>query len=329
MKAFVHIGMPKCGSTAIRKWLVAYGSALADEGLLVLPDDVHHVSHSWMFRDFDAQFPDIGERKEMLAASYAARDSSWESLHAHDLARIRASDLTACVLSSEFFAFARDPRRLLDAFEPQDVHAIMFVRSQEEALDSAWYDLARAPGLAIGAARRVRAGWAMDFTEVENRWRSCGIKVDVLPHDGDVVARFRREIGSTSSAIPSSIVLHRTPPAFVVDYLFRRKSDHLDDPRWSAICDFFEEAFPVFESLPRGWCLDAETRADIRSRHANGNQEAVRRRPELEAALGRRDNWREAEFDAVKLERTCDLLFRRALGSAQAAQAPRPSGACE
>jgi hypothetical protein len=316
VKTFVHIGMPKCGSTAIRRWLVGNRDEIESGGLLVLPADARDVSHAWLFRDFDAQMPELGERRETLAASYEARAPRWTALYQRDLSRIQASPLTSCIMTSEYFFLAASPGRLLAPLDRKNTRALMFVRSQQEVYDSAFFDLMRHPLVDLETAMRARSGWTIDYAEIEGKWLDDGFAIDVLPHDGNVIRDLREAAGIDSPRLANDVVLHRTLPATVVAYLFRRKAEHMGDPRWPAVCDFFDDAFPLFERFPRGWCIDADTRADIERQHRAANRTLVARHPRLAATMGRRDNWREADPQTRTVGRLCDRIFKLALARA-------------
>jgi hypothetical protein len=124
---YLHIGLPRTGTTTIQHFLRINASILARHGII---------------------YPDAGRSYEAhheLAASLEGVSRDWvRSIDADAVlgalrSEVMSSKPNKVVLSSEIFAFIRNAKILRDAFQKEyDVVVLLFLRRQDEWIESCY-----------------------------------------------------------------------------------------------------------------------------------------------------------------------------------------------
>lgn len=129
-KLFLHIGAGKCGSTTIQDFLARNAEKLRELGYLVPASDLTLTGtvtgdHIWFFERLIAE--DAAASQEVLNRLLAIQETA-----SGDIQR-------AILLSAENLSEPRGAERLFDlAARHFDIFIIMYIRRQDEYLDSAW-----------------------------------------------------------------------------------------------------------------------------------------------------------------------------------------------
>ena len=123
---FLHIGLPKSGTSYLQSTLWNSRRRLAEHGVLVPgPRQMSQNLAAW---DLMGRRPRGAERPQVVGA--------WEAL----VGEVRAWSGSHAVVSEEFFAFARprQVRQAVRAFAPAPVHVVVTVRDLARVLVGAW-----------------------------------------------------------------------------------------------------------------------------------------------------------------------------------------------
>jgi hypothetical protein len=123
---YLHVGLPKTGTSYLQSLLWDSRATLGEHGVLVPGDRRAAQNH--------AVWDLMGRRPRR--ADQPMVPGSWQAV----LTQVRAWAGTHAVLSEEFLAFARtrQARRAVEAFAPADVHVVVTVRDLARVLVGAW-----------------------------------------------------------------------------------------------------------------------------------------------------------------------------------------------
>ena len=123
---YLHIGLPKTGTSYLQSLLWDSRETLAGHGVLV-PGD-RRAGHNHAVWDL------MGRRPR--GADQPTVPGSWQAV----VTEVRAWSGTHVVVSEEFLAFARprQARRAVEAFSPAEVHVVVTVRDLARVLVGAW-----------------------------------------------------------------------------------------------------------------------------------------------------------------------------------------------
>ena len=123
---YLHVGLPKTGTSYLQSVLWNSRESLAGHGVLV-PGD-RRASQNRAVWDLMGRRPRGADQPKV--------PGSWQAV----VTEVRAWTGTHAVMSEEFLAFARprQARRAVDAFSPATVHVVVTVRDLARVLVGAW-----------------------------------------------------------------------------------------------------------------------------------------------------------------------------------------------
>jgi hypothetical protein len=180
-RAFVHIGLPKTGTSYLQTILWASRDQLRRDGV-VLPGEERR-DHLWASRVVreDPKVPGLSQRKR----------TAWDRI----VAELAASDGTG-LISHEFFSSASEEqaRRMVERLAPAEVHVVVTARNALDLFTASWQESLKNKGTTPMAdySRRVSKrpteiwNWrALDLRLVLERWAPAvpAERVHVLPVD--------------------------------------------------------------------------------------------------------------------------------------------------
>ncbi|MEM6374179.1 MAG: hypothetical protein AAF727_15585 [Pseudomonadota bacterium] len=261
MKAVVHIGMPKTGSTTIQRWLTENEAALAKQGYALarhsMADPAQSGFHEVSIGLRTAAGMSLDPKKFMAQktgiTSYEDQQAYAQRYEAHLTALIAQSQAHTLVFSagdisqigrmgdpSEATAQVQAADRWLRQFF-DDIRYILYLRRPEDWFTSAY-------------VQRLKNGYALDFeTYYENvrrfgdwsklalAWRE-GVGPDRLVmrimerdvlHNGDLTEDFARILGLDATQCASTTMRNQAPSAAAVTFLQSINRRCADDPEFA------------------------------------------------------------------------------------------------
>jgi hypothetical protein len=216
-RVYIHVGLPKTGTTFLQQTLWQNKESLAGEGVLV-PGDSHQAQRR-AFWDL------LGRR--LRGVQQAKVPGEWQRLV--DGAREWPGERV--VLSEEFLVNARRPhaRRMVRAFEPAEVHVVVTVRDLARVIGSMWQQelskgrawpwsefVAAVRDPELGPATAGVAFWLrQDLKRVLTVWESVvppeRIHVVVVPRAGSSASRLVDLFGSAIQLEPGRLTPATSP----------------------------------------------------------------------------------------------------------------------
>ena len=192
----IHIGAPKCGSTALQTSLDHHRHALRTAGLVYVSRGVHWI---------DAVKAAVGA-PDRITGRVPAR-SAWMEMVAEVAAAtpVRGGGPRA-ILSSEWFSSAHEERvrQIAEDLDPERLHAILIVRPLFNTLPSAWQQALKLGG------RQPLSEWLEEALHQPETPRSQRIW---LKHRYDqVAARWARVLGADRLTV---VVADEREPSFI------------------------------------------------------------------------------------------------------------------
>jgi len=123
---YLHVGLPKTGTSYLQSLLWDSRTTLADHGVLI-PGE-RRTAHNHAAWDLMGRRPRGADQPRVAG--------SWQAV----VDQVRGWSGTHAVLSEEFLAFARpgQAKRAVDAFAPAQVHVVVTVRDLARVLVGAW-----------------------------------------------------------------------------------------------------------------------------------------------------------------------------------------------
>lgn len=210
----IHIGAPKCGSTALQSWLARNRTVLSEQGIRYVSEGAHWIAPAKGV---------VGETDRVSGRPVPVRE--WERL----VAAVRKATPTAhgatrAIVSSEWYAGASDEavERIVRDLDASRLQVLLFVRPLASTLVSAWQQ-----GLKLGGRRSLEEWLATIFDEpasitAERMWRK---------HRYDQIAeRWVRQVGADRVTV---VILDPTKP----ESLFRTVEELLGAAPGSASVD--------------------------------------------------------------------------------------------
>ena len=231
-KAFLHIGLPKTGTTYLQHALWSNKEALREAGLL-LPGR-HRRRHLLASLDV-REDPKLARRPGDVSAP-------WQDLV--DECRDWAGDV---VISHEFFGAASSAQvsRVVDSLEGFEVHVVVTARSMTDLGLSRWQEWVKSGGkLGVDEYPQKQGydpvdewGWgSFDLASVLERWGAVvpPRDVHVLPVDprsapSDLWLRFAEVLGLDGASFPVADLPKNRSLGVVEVELLRRINPHLTD----------------------------------------------------------------------------------------------------
>lgn len=190
---FMHIGAPKCGSTALQSWLDINRATLAAQGVHYVSEGAHWIAPA---KALVGAFDRVGGKPVPMR--------EWERLVAAVRKATPDSGSTArAIISSEWYAGASDDavERAVRDLDGSRMHVLLFVRPLSSTLVSAWQQ-----ALKLGGKQSLQEWLTTIFDEptsptAERAWGK---------HRYDLIAaRWAKRIGGDRVSI---VVLDPTNP---------------------------------------------------------------------------------------------------------------------
>ncbi|MGN6250614.1 MAG: hypothetical protein ACTHNS_02240 [Marmoricola sp.] len=228
-RVFLHIGLPKTGTTYLQAVLWANRDQLRRDGVTI--PGTGHREHLWAALD-------VQERKQ-LARRDPRAPGTWERL---------CEELDAApgvgLVSHEFFcgASAEQARRVVTRLAPAEVHLVVTARDAAGMLAAGWQEMVKNGGEAdlasvAGSDRRHEFSWqTWDLEGVLRRWAptvpAAHVHVVPMPRAGEPPERhwlaFAEVLGLRSTYPLPERPVNRSLGAVQVE-LLRRINAHLDE----------------------------------------------------------------------------------------------------
>ncbi len=278
-KLFIHIGAPKTGTTLLQRAATEQRDRLAEHGLLYPKSALRGFGHHDFAFLLDGGYPDWAKPQTRSLADLEA-DLATEC-HAH------SGDI---LLSSEDFYLFPQPGRLRDLVlrtgldQGRDVRIIVYVRRQDEAMESWYNQLIKAQGYSGSPEDALEQWfWLWDYATEIDRWAATfgrealmvcdyheatagegGLVADFWSRVAPAMARERTSrtserinIGLNRDLLEIQKIINRLPISIV-----EKRDFHQD------LMTLTEKGGSFFSTAP---VYDAETRHAIMKRHAAGN----------------------------------------------------------
>ena len=136
----IHIGAPKCGSTALQEAFKVNRGAMRAAGVHYIGRQAHWV---------DAAKGAVGARDRVTGKPVPRAE--WQAL----LREVASVNGATALISSEWFASASEDRvrAIVSDLDPKRLHAVLMIRPLSRTLPSAWQQ-----GLKLGGSERF-TGW--------------------------------------------------------------------------------------------------------------------------------------------------------------------------
>lgn len=259
-KVFLHIGLPKTGTTYLQTIMWSGRDLMRAQGVL-LPGEQRR-DHLWASR--------VVRDDPRLADQIEKQRTAWDRLRAE----VADWDGTA-VISHEFFAAASAPQAaaMIEALAPAEVHLVVTAREPAGLFTSSWQESLKNGGVrslatyaAAGVSQNPMSIWnwrTLDVGLVLDRWAATvpaqQVHVIPLPPPGSprtlVWDRFATLIGLDPGAFDDSESFANESLGVVEAETLRRINLHLQDKEFSSAMarGTFIRTFLADERLaPRG-----------------------------------------------------------------------------
>lgn len=190
---FIHVGAPKCGSTALQSWLNRNRDSLAAQGIRYVSEGAHWIAPAKAL---------VGATDRVSGKRVSIRE--WERLVAAVRKATPADEPTVrAIVSSEWYAGASDDAvaRIARDLDGSRMHVMLFVRPLRSTLVSAWQQ-----GLKLGGRHSLEDWLSTVFDQpgsptAERLWGK---------HRYDhIAARWSRQIGAERVSV---VVLDASNP---------------------------------------------------------------------------------------------------------------------
>lgn len=221
MKAIVHIGMPKTGSTSIQSWLVANRAALAGRDIAYehgnLPCEPENRRQGVLICQHAAVGKLIGNKSlRVLHKIFSLEDQRRfaERFEKHFARRVAGRRENTVVISSEYLGAATGTVDVATALDDwlrryfAEVRYLVYFRRQEDWFASS-YSQRLKRGTVKTLAEVVEQEGERDWFRVTEIWRKAvgqeRLSVRILEkdslHRGDLIADFAHQIGTDAEGL--------------------------------------------------------------------------------------------------------------------------------
>jgi hypothetical protein len=187
----IHIGAPKCGSTALQSAFYQNRDALHSEGVTYIGESSHWINAA-------KAVTEVADR----ISGKNPPISEWERL----LREVRAVTSGTALISSEWFSAAQEGsvQRIVNDLDAKRLHAVLVIRPLTSTLPSAWQQ-----GLKLGG----RQGLSEWLDTILNNTEDPRSKRVWLKHRYDRIAqRWVAELGRERVTV---VVANESDPAFI------------------------------------------------------------------------------------------------------------------
>lgn len=276
---FLHIGMPKTGTTAIQHFLTGNRAKLATQGILYPVGGTVRAAHHILGA---AVFP-----KRAAPLEGVPREVALEQATAAILAEIEASKPKRIVLSTEYLWGHLAPAKiakLLEPFRGLNIHVVPYLRRQDLFAQSLYMQAVK------GGYGRTFAAWldgaeesakgGFHYDRVLDAWRDCGVPLSVEPRiyeKGEIASDVRRDFldcvlpGAEADFTDESQRLNTTPDMETIGVLRAINSNLKADETTNRIRRrILIESPPRNASTPLGYFGEGEAEAFL-ARFAESN----------------------------------------------------------
>jgi hypothetical protein len=168
MISFLHIGLPKTGTTFLQEWLKLNSQILLRAGLTVVPSlSAHRFAVSALGEEFSDR-PDIVDIRSQVTLDQAIADVRQDG----------------AIISSEYFSIA-EPKSVLEIFRKAGLtiaKTIAYLRRQDILSAACYTQDIKALGF-YGVFDEVRYEKWQDFTLLKKNWSDVSQEVHLLNYD--------------------------------------------------------------------------------------------------------------------------------------------------
>lgn len=298
MKALVHIGFPKTGTSSIQKWLGANKDGLLQQGVLYERVNQHGLRQtpSQVELAFACQ-EELGIEADYahLRRQFAIRSRSDQTLRVQRFAKglenaiKHAPNARLMALSSENVSSQVETTEEIAALDRwlarifEDVEYVVYIRRQEDYLASRYCQGLR-NGSGIRPPKFLRRFGLVDYHALTCRWRDVvgdRFKVrlfekDLMPN-GDAVEDFAKVLGVDTAPLISP---ERENESFSFAGVELMHAVNQEVPRYATddaqgknpLLHQLEAAIFASEISPRKFRLSQQEVAEVRERNAEGNE---------------------------------------------------------
>ena len=245
MKAIVHIGMPKAGSTAIQSWLLSNRASLNDQGFFYgnaheskVPGSARNYTHTCAELLFGV-YSSLGKLtpKRSLLKYFGLRTLEeqhrfTQDHHEYFSALVAANQDKAFVISSELFAAHLRKPKLIRLFIKMlgthfdDITYVLYFRRQEEFIPSSFAERLKR-GSTPDLQQMVYDDPRLDYFATAQLWEKCVGRENLLIRlfekdafqEGDLFADFAQTLGINPRGFVASKRENRSPSAATLKIL--------------------------------------------------------------------------------------------------------------
>ena len=252
MRLYLHIGLPKTGSTAIQRFFKVNRDALEERGVL------YPLSGRPKKPGSSTDSPRLNHHPlalEILSPPEDVRDSAWPEL----LAELRGAKEDVALVSSEVFDYLRADSQFAAVrshLQGLDVKVIVYVRRQDEYLASYYcqWVYRRGESHRFEEFRRLPVVEA-NYQKLLSRWeeafgrealivrpyeRSALVNGDVID---DICAQIGVNLGAEATRPPPGKVVNPTYPRNVINCVRMARQAGMDDDQLAALRDLFKRIY--------------------------------------------------------------------------------------
>jgi hypothetical protein len=183
MKSFLHIGLPKTGTSSLQEWLRVNSATLAEAGFTVVPLlSAHRLAVATLGEVLSCR-PDIVWIRAQVTLAQALADA------AHD----------GAIISSEYFSLA-EPRAVRDLLQEAGIgisKTIAYLRRQDIFCAAGYAQDVKAMG-AFDVVTSASYTDALDWTLLRKNWQDVSEVVTLLNYDlhkHDLMNSFSHALG--------------------------------------------------------------------------------------------------------------------------------------
>ncbi len=173
-RLFLHIGQPKTGTTSLQSFLALNRGKLIEEGWLYPKAGRQASGHHQFAKFFRNDPPDW------------IQDADPELVRKQLRGEIKRTGAQNVVISSEAFFIIREPAKVHDYFKLFDVTIVVYLRRQDEWLESLYREQLKNGATDLPPAEYLkRVSKSLNYWQVLERWRKVfgEAKIIVVPFE--------------------------------------------------------------------------------------------------------------------------------------------------